>query len=109
MVDQEAREEILIQEQARAVHAKRILDDALVKEARKRCEDWIIDNFKNTPTRDDEGALYLRDLWKVQARFFLFFEGVINGGKQAEKQLELERRGVTQFLGDVWKSRQSRR
>ncbi len=106
MVD---REELLLNEQSRGIHAKRITDDPLYKEARKRCEDWILTNFKNAPQRDKEGVSRLHDLWKCQERFFLFFESVVAGGKQAEQQLEEQRRGVTNFLGDVWRSRQSRR
>jgi hypothetical protein len=102
-------EQKLFNEIDRGVHAKRILNDELVKEARERCEAWIVENFKSAPQRDKEGVSYLHDLWKTQARFFQFFEAVLTGGETAEKHLEMQRRGVTAFLGDVWKSRQSRR
>lgn len=88
--------------------AQRILDDELVKAARKRCEDWILENFKTAPHRDNEGVLELKRLWATQQRFFNFFEECIRGGESAERHLDAKRKGLTTFLGDVWPSRRPR-
>lgn len=106
MVDTET---ILLTQIERGKKADRLLQDEMFVEAFDSVEQHILKMFRTAPIRDEEGI--------VKAKYLLHLLGLVKGavtqvvrtGQLAEQQLEERRRGVKQYLGDVWRSRQSRR
>jgi hypothetical protein len=101
-------EELLSKELERASKAERLLKDPMFNEAFQVCEDHILQMFRSAPLRDEEGIVKAKYLLHLLSLVKGAVTQVVRTGQLAEKQLEERRRGVT-WLGDVWKSRQSRR
>lgn len=71
----------------RGEHAARLLSDELLNEALQTIESEYIEQWKNSPTRDEEGREKLWLMVKTAQRFRLELESVLNTGKLAKATL----------------------
>lgn len=102
-------EQILLKQAERGAKADRWLKDEMTVEVFDAVEKHVLHMFRTAPLRDEEGI--------VKTKYLLHLLGLLKGaatqvartGALAEQQLEERRRGVRQVLGEVWRSRQSRR
>jgi hypothetical protein len=70
--------------------AQAILDNAAYQHAIKSMKDIVISQWKDCPIRDKEGQLLLLQLAKLTDKFESIFIGLIDNGKYAAHQIELE-------------------
>lgn len=95
-------------EMERGAKAERLLADPLLKEAFSLVENHILGIFKSAPIRDDEGIVKAKQLLHSLSLVKSALEQAVREGKIAAFTLEEQKRGVRQFLGDVWQSRLKR-
>jgi hypothetical protein len=86
--DQEAR---LLNESGRGARAKRLLEDDLLKEAFATVEADILEKWKNSPVRDQEGQFALRLKWQCLQEVRTCIADVAVTGKMADQSLQAER------------------
>ena len=101
-------EQILLKQIDRAGKAERLLNDELLIEAFTLVEAHIMNMFKSAPLRDEEGIVKVKYMLHLLGLVKGALEQAVKAGELATHALEEKRRGVT-WLGDVWRSRQSRR
>lgn len=102
-------EQILLKQLDRGVRAKRLLEDEMFVEAFASVEEHVLQMIKTAPLRDEEGV--------IKAKYMLHLLSLVKGavsqvaqtGRLAELELERRKRGVTDYLGDIWRTRQRRR
>ena len=70
--------------------AQAILDNAAYKTAIKALKDAVVDQWKDCPIRDKEGQLLLLQLAKLTDKFESIFTGLIENGKFAAHQIDLD-------------------
>jgi hypothetical protein len=92
----------------RGAKAERLLNDPTLKEAFDLVEGHIIGMFKNAPIRDEEGVVKTKQLLHSLSLVKSALEQAVRDGKIAQHTLDEQKRGVKQFLGDVWQSRLKR-
>lgn len=74
----------------RGEHAAQLLSDELLTESLSAIETEYIEQWKNSPARDEAGREKLWLMVKVVQRFRLELESVVNTGKVARHMLERE-------------------
>lgn len=74
----------------RAVLARNIWNDPVMKEARAHIEATLLERFKAAPISDAEQLRWLRMLMEAHEVYGKFFQRVLNDGALA--QVELDRR-----------------
>jgi hypothetical protein len=89
----------------RGARAERLLNDDMLKEAFTLVENHILSMFRTAPIRDDEGIVKAKQLLHSLGLVRSALEQAVRDGKVAANTLEEQKRGVRQFLGDVWQSR----
>lgn len=70
--------------------AAQVLDNEAFKHAIKSLKDSVIDQWKECPIRDREGQLLLLQLAKLTEKFESIFIGLVQSGKLAEHQIDLD-------------------
>lgn len=86
--DQEGQ---LLNETARGAKATQLLSSATYQEAMQKVEAGIVDAWKASPIRDEEGQKYLRLMLKCLHDLQGHIRDVAETGKLAAVQLERER------------------
>lgn len=76
------------EEMQRAEHARQVMEDPLVQEAFSVIEKEILSQWEECPARDVEGRERLWQYYKIAKKFRGVFEGVMETGKIAKRQLE---------------------
>lgn len=102
-------EQVLLKQAERGKKADRLLKDEMLVEAFDSVEEHILKMFRDAPLRDEEGIVKAKYLLHLLRLVKGAITQVVRTGSLAEVQLDERRRGVRQVLGDVWRSRQSRR
>ena len=74
----------------RAVMARNIWNDPVMKEARAHIEATLLERFKAAPISDSEQLRWLRMLMEAHEVYNKFFQRVLNDGTLA--QMEIDRR-----------------
>lgn len=92
----------------RGAKAERLLNDPTLKEAFELVESHFIGMFKSAPIRDNEGVVKIKQLLHSLTLVRSALEQAVRDGKIAQHTLEEQKRGVRQFLGDVWQARLKR-
>jgi hypothetical protein len=85
------QEQRLLNESGRGARARRLLEDDLLKEAIATVEADILEKWKSSPVRDQEGQLALRLKWQCLHEIRTCIADVAVTGKMADKTLEAER------------------
>ena len=81
----------LLKEAERGAKAKSVYEDSFVQEALQAIDGGILDAWKKSPVRDQEGQVQLRLLYKCLHDFKAYFLDAMTTGKMAEVQLKHER------------------
>jgi hypothetical protein len=90
----------------RGARAERTLKD--LEEPFALVESHILGMFRTAPLRDDDGVIRTKQLLHCLTLVRSALEQAVRDGKIAANTLEEQKRGVRQFLGDVWHSRLKR-
>lgn len=77
----------------RAEHAKRLLEDELVKEALQSIEDELTRGWKESPATDQGGRERIFQMLCILQSFRRFFETAMNDGKVHAYNVQQLRRG----------------
>ena len=77
------------QTQQRGIAAQRIIDSPVFKEALTMLDAQIVAQWRATAVTDKEGAMLLLQLAKLKNKFESIFVGLIETGKFAEHQINL--------------------
>ena len=93
----------------RGIKAEALLNDPLVKQAFEDVESQIQNLWRSAHIDDERRILRSRQLLHALYLVKRVFEDAMRDGKVAEHAFEEKRRGVANFLGDVWQSRRPRR
>ena len=93
----------------RGIKAESLLKDPMVNGAFAAVEEQIQNLWKSAHIDDERRILRSRHLLHALYLVKRVFEDAIRDGKVAENVFEDKRRGVANFLGDVWQSRRPRR
>ena len=78
------------QTEQRGIEATRILDSEVFKDAMSALDAQIVAQWKATPVIDKEGAMLLLQLAKIKAKFESVIVGMIETGKFATHQIDLD-------------------
>ncbi|MBA3773822.1 MAG: hypothetical protein H0X13_15430 [Ramlibacter sp.] len=80
----------LHQDAQRGQEAAQVLDNAAYVEAMARLRTEVVEAWKACPVRDKEGQLLLLQLAKLTDKFESILSGMVEGGKFALRQIELD-------------------
>jgi hypothetical protein len=75
--------------QQRGTEARRIIDSDVFKTAMNELDNQIIQQWKACPVTDREGQVLLLQLAKIKAKFESVLIGMIENGKMAEHQINI--------------------
>jgi len=78
------------QQAQRGLEASQVLDNPAYKAAMEALRAEVIDAWKKCPVRDKEGQVLLLQLAKLTDKFEGVLSGMVEGGKFASRQLELD-------------------
>lgn len=92
----------LAEEVQRGDKAEKLLNDPILQDAFRQCEEHITKMFKDAPVRDEEGIVKAKYLLHSLSLVKSALEQTLRNGKLSAKTLEDRRRGVS-YLGDIWK------
>lgn len=92
----------------RGAKAERLLADPLLQESFAMVENHILMMFRSAPIRDEEGIIKAKELLHSLTLVRSALEQAVRDGRIAANTLEEQKRGVRQFLGDVWQARLKR-
>ena len=70
--------------------ASQVLDNPAYKAAMEALRTEVIEAWKKCPVRDKEGQVLLLQLAKLTDKFEGVLSGMVDGGKFAQRQLELD-------------------
>ena len=70
--------------------ASQVLDNPAYKAAMESLRTEVIEAWKKCPVRDKEGQVLLLQLAKLTDKFEGVLSGMVDGGKFAQRQLELD-------------------
>jgi hypothetical protein len=71
-------------------NASEVLDNPAYKEAMQLLRDAVVQQWKECPVRDKEGALLLLQLAKITDKFESILNGLIERGKLAQHHLDMD-------------------
>ncbi len=78
------------QQAQRGIEAAQVLDNPAYRAAMDALRAEVIDAWKKCPVRDKEGQVLLLQLAKLTDKFEGVLSGMVEGGKFAQRQLELD-------------------
>lgn len=78
------------QQAQRGLEASQVLDNPAYRAAMDALRAEVIDAWKKCPVRDKEGQVLLLQLAKLTDKFEGVLSGMVEGGKFAQRQLELD-------------------
>lgn len=78
------------QQAQRGLEASQVLDNTAYRAAMDALRAEVIDAWKKCPVRDKEGQVLLLQLAKLTDKFEGVLSGMVEGGKFAQRQLELD-------------------
>lgn len=70
--------------------AAQVLDNASYKQAMQTLRDAVVNQWKECPVRDKEGALLLLQLAKLADKFEGILSGIVQNGKMAQSKIDLD-------------------
>lgn len=78
------------QQAQRGLEASQVLDNPAYRAAMDALRAEVIEAWKKCPVRDKEGQVLLLQLAKLTDKFEGILSGMVEGGKFAQRQLELD-------------------
>lgn len=78
------------QQSQRGLEASQVLDNPAYRAAMDALRAEVIEAWKKCPVRDKEGQVLLLQLAKLTDKFEGVLSGMVEGGKFASRQLELD-------------------
>lgn len=78
------------QQAQRGIEAAQVLDNPAYRAAMDALRAEVIEAWKKCPVRDKEGQVLLLQLAKLTDKFESVLAGMVEGGKFAQRQLELD-------------------
>lgn len=75
---------------ARGNEAARVLDSEVFKDSMTSLKTAVIQQWKDCPVRDKEGALLLLQLAKLTDKFETILIGMVETGKHAQHRIDLD-------------------
>ncbi len=78
------------QQAQRGLEASQVLDNPAYRAAMDALRAEVIEAWKKCPVRDKEGQVLLLQLAKLTDKFEGVLSGMVEGGKFAQRQLELD-------------------
>ena len=74
----------------KGLEASQVLDNPAYRAAMEALRAEVIEAWKKCPVRDKEGQVLLLQLAKLTDKFESVLSGMVEGGKFAQRQLELD-------------------
>lgn len=74
----------------RGVDAAQVLDNAAYKAAMDSLKAQVVQQWKDCPVRDREGALLLLQLAKLADKFEAILSGMVEAGKYAQHKINVD-------------------
>lgn len=78
------------QQAQRGLEASQVLDNPAYRAAMDALRAEVVEAWKKCPVRDKEGQVLLLQLAKLTDKFEGVLSGMVEGGKFAQRQLELD-------------------
>lgn len=78
------------QQAQRGLEASQVLDNPAYRAAMDALRAEVVEAWKKCPVRDKEGQVLLLQLAKLTDKFESVLAGMVEGGKFAQRQLELD-------------------
>lgn len=78
------------QQAQRGLEASQVLDNPAYKAAMEALRAEVVEAWKKCPVRDKEGQVLLLQLAKLTDKFEGVLTGMVEGGKFASRQMELD-------------------
>lgn len=75
----------------RGDEARQVLDNQAYKDAMASLQSEVIEAWKKCPVRDTEGQVLLLQLVKLTDKFETILNGMVEGGKFAQHQIDIEK------------------